>query len=50
MWLKFGQPQPQAPSPLCPQAFVPDFTLSEGLHVFLHEVVRGIKAQEQGHV
>lgn len=48
MWLKFSRPQPSL-TPLS-QAFVPDFTLSEGLHVFLHEVVRRIKAQEQGHV
>lgn len=34
---------------LCPLAFVSDFMLSEGLHVFLREVVRGMKGLEQGH-
>lgn len=37
-------------SPLFPEAIVSDFMLSEGLHVFLCEVVREIKAQEQGHI
>lgn len=36
--------------PLFPGAIVSDFMLSEGLHVFLCEVVREIKAQEQGHI
>lgn len=35
---------------LFPKAIVSDFMLSEGLHVFLCEVVREIKAQEQGHI
>lgn len=35
---------------LFPKAIVSDFMLSEGLHVFLCEVVRQIKAQEQGHI
>lgn len=35
---------------LFPEAIVSDFMLSEGLHVFLCEVVREIKAQEQGHI
>lgn len=32
------------------QAIVSNFMLSEKLHVFLREVVREIKAQEQGHI
>jgi len=35
---------------LFPESIVSDFMLSEGLHVFLCEVVREIKAQEQGHI
>lgn len=33
----------------CPLAFVSDFMLPEGPHVFLREVVRGTKGPEQGH-